>query len=365
MVSGCHPLIDWASREIGPREEPPELQRQQILHFKPCVPRPKARRIAGRRTPKHAQASGIADEEEALRQYYLQHGHVGSQGATKCVGILTLKKLLRAKDNEYYFFVAPSSEDPKAEAAWRALEGTPVYPLISRYRDRVFRSKLPDVPPSRKDGMDATITVADSTPVHRKQFPLSPEQKAAIQAWLQEMIKAGVIRPSSSPYCAPTFCVRKSNGEWRIVHDFRGLNAKVTVPTNPIPRKDEILRAMARGKIFSAMDLLWGFYQVRLDEKSIPYTAFATPDGLFEYLVTPMGISSSPSSFNRLVCSIFTDYRSFCQTYFDDLFVFTETSSMKDHLAALEKVLESIVSQRSIVSTFISLHIRTLTDPFQ
>ncbi|GMF19938.1 unnamed protein product [Phytophthora fragariaefolia] len=171
---------------------------------------------------------------------------------------------------------------------------TPVYPLICRYRDRGFRSKLPDVPPSRKDGMDATITVADSTPVHRKQFPLSPEQKTAIQAWLQGMIKAGVVRPSSSPYRAPTFRVRQNNGESRIVHDFRGLNAKVTVPANPIPRKDEILRAMARGKIFSAMDLLWGFYQVRLDEKSIPCTAFATPDGIFEYLVTPMGISSSP-----------------------------------------------------------------------
>ncbi|ETI55875.1 hypothetical protein F443_01466 [Phytophthora nicotianae P1569] len=68
--------------------------------------------------------------------------------------------------------------------------------------------------------------------------------------------------------------------------------------------------------------------------------AFATPDGLFEYLVTPMGISSSPSSFNRLVCSIFADYSTFCQTYFDDLFVFTETEPVTDHLEALETVLE-------------------------
>ncbi|OWY92347.1 hypothetical protein PHMEG_00038695, partial [Phytophthora megakarya] len=64
--------------------------------------------------------------------------------------------------------------------------------------------------------------------------------------------------------------------------------------------------------------------KVRLEENSIPYTAFATPDGLFEYLVTPMGISSRPSSFNRLVCAIFSDYNAFCQTYFDDFSIQVE-----------------------------------------
>ncbi|KAG2788566.1 hypothetical protein PC129_g16041 [Phytophthora cactorum] len=136
--------------------------------------------------------------------------------------------------------------------------------------------------------MDASIEVADSVPVHRKQFPLSAEQKEAIRAWTREMLQAGMIRPSSSPYCSPTFCVRKKSGEWRIVHDFRGLNAKVRVPANPIPRKDDILLDMDRGRLFFSMDLLWGFFQVMLREDATPYTAFATPDGLFEYLVTPM-----------------------------------------------------------------------------
>ncbi|GMF30442.1 unnamed protein product [Phytophthora lilii] len=121
------------------------------------------------------------------------------------------------------------------------------------------------------------------------QFPLSAEQKQAIQSWTKEMLQAGIIQPSSSPNCSPTFCVRKKNGEWRIVHDFRGLNAKVRVP---IPRKDDILRDLARGKMFSSMDLLWGFFQVKLREDSIPFTAFATPAGLYEYLVTPMGVAT-------------------------------------------------------------------------
>ncbi|GMF56186.1 unnamed protein product [Phytophthora fragariaefolia] len=290
-----NPVIDWSTRVITPRS-PEGDQGAQSLQFKPCAPQQKARRIACQRFSQIRYHSS-GSEDFALLQFYLQHGH-------------------------------------------EALKTSPAYPVISKYRDRVFRSTLPTVPPTRHEGMDATTEVAHATPVHRKQCPLSPEQKAAIQSWTREMLQAGIIRPSSSPYCAPTFCVRKSSGEWRIVHDFRGLNSKITVPANPIPRKDEVLRAMARGKIFSAMDLLWGFYQVKLSENSTPYTAFATPDGLFEYLVTPMGISSSPSCFNRLVQAIFSDFNSFCETYFDDLFVVTETESMEEHLAALDKVLE-------------------------
>ncbi|KAE8963300.1 hypothetical protein PF011_g29084 [Phytophthora fragariae] len=97
---------------------------------------------------------------------------------------------------------------------------------------------------------------------------------------------------------------------------------------------------MRHGKLFSAMDLLWGGFQVRLREQDIPYTAFSTPDGLFEYLVTPMGLSCSPAAFNQLMQRVFADQRAFCKAYFDDLFVFTPSDSMEEHLAALEKVLE-------------------------
>ncbi|TYZ66257.1 hypothetical protein PybrP1_008128, partial [[Pythium] brassicae (nom. inval.)] len=142
---------------------------------------------------------------------------------------------------------------------------------------------------------------------------------------------------------------KRQSDKWHIVHDFRGLNAKVRVPANPIPRKDEIFRRMGRGRLFGAMDLLWGFYQVKLQEDSIPYTAFATPDGLFEYLVTPMRIASSPAAFNWLVQSIFADYSSFCQTYFDDMFVFTESDSFIEHLAAVERVLERCEQEQLFV----------------
>ncbi|KAE9167490.1 hypothetical protein PF004_g28808 [Phytophthora fragariae] len=53
-----------------------------------------------------------------------------------------------------------------------------------------------------------------------------------------------------------------------------------------------------------------------------------------------MGLSCSPAAFNQLMQRVFADQRAFCKAYFDDLFVFTPSDSMEEHLAALEKVLE-------------------------
>ncbi|POM70032.1 Reverse transcriptase, partial [Phytophthora palmivora] len=91
---------------------------------------------------------------------------------------------------------------------------------------------------------------------------------------------------------------------------------------------------MAKGKLFSALDLLWGFFQVRLREKDVPYTAFSTPDGLFEYL------------------TIFGDQSDFCRAYFDDLFVFTNTESVNDHLTALDKVLARCEKEQLFIKLF-------------
>ncbi|KAG3254619.1 hypothetical protein PI124_g857 [Phytophthora idaei] len=98
---------------------------------------------------------------------------------------------------------------------------------------------------------------------------------------------------------------------------------------------------MRSGKMFSAMDLLWFFLlQVWLREQDVPYTAFSTPGGLFEYLVTPMGLLCSLAALNRLIQSVFVDQSAFCKAYFDDLFVFTPSDDVDEHLEAFERVLE-------------------------
>ncbi|POM63509.1 Polyprotein [Phytophthora palmivora] len=145
------------------------------------------------------------------------------------------------------------------------------------------------------------------------------------------MVQAGIIRPSTSASCAPTFCVKKPIG-WRIVHDFRQLNLATILSAIPMPRKEDTFDAMAGNYWFSCMDLHWG--------------AFSTPDGLFEYLVTPMRLSGSPGSFNRLLQKVFRDLRDIMRIYFGDIYVFTQSEDVSEHLDALDRVLKRCEEQK-------------------
>ena len=71
-----------------------------------------------------------------------------------------------------------------------------------------------------------------------RQWTLPKEQCDVIDYFFRAKHEAGMVRESKSPHSIPTFCVKKPNGKWRIVHAYNNLNA-VTIPAQThIPRKD-------------------------------------------------------------------------------------------------------------------------------
>ena len=76
-------------------------------------------------------------------------------------------------------------------------------------------------------------------------------------------------------------------------------------------------------KVYSALDLVDGYYQLLMRASDIPLTAVSTPSGmLWEWLrVMPQGLSNAPDTFNRLVTQLSRPHRAYAQTYFDDIFV--------------------------------------------
>ncbi|GMF15584.1 unnamed protein product [Phytophthora fragariaefolia] len=104
-------------------------------------------------------------------------------------------------------------------------------------------------------------------------WPLPRQQVKMIDDFFERFRKAEQVRESKSPHSAPTFCVKKAQGGWRIVHAYNKLN-DATIPTQtPIPRKDKIIDSMDLSTIFSALDLRDGFYQILMGESDIPLTA--------------------------------------------------------------------------------------------
>lgn len=297
--------------------------------------------------------------EKHISEYYHQmafyedNGHYSPalDATTEIVSWKKMLRILKEEDNEFACFVnihdSEKAERFKAQG-WEVLQDHPAYELLSRYKDTVFRTELPLEYPERTVQVEHELELVDQVPTHVKQFRLSPDQKEALRKWTKEMERCGIIRPSMSPYCAPTFCVKKPVG-WRIVHDYRALNAKTLMPQLPTPLKTPILEAMSGAHYFSCLDLLHGYYQMRMRERDIPYTAFSTPDGLYEYVVAPMGLSGCPGSFHKLVNRVFQDLSEICQTYSDDVFIFTKSKDPKEHLSALERVLDRCAEQKLYV----------------
>lgn len=65
-------------------------------------------------------------------------------------------------------------------------------------------------------------------------------------------------------------------------------------------------------------------------------TAFATPFGLYEFVVMPFGLHSAPAIFMRFMNHLLSGYKCFVDPYFDDVPVFSE--DWDDHLIHLRKV---------------------------
>lgn len=71
-----------------------------------------------------------------------------------------------------------------------------------------------------------------TSPVWVEQWPIKKEKLEHIQRLVQEQ-HAGHIEPSTSPWNTPIFTIPKRSEKWRLLHDFRAINA-VMLPMGPL-----------------------------------------------------------------------------------------------------------------------------------
>ena len=79
--------------------------------------------------------------------------------------------------------------------------------------------------------------------IHVRSLPYrkSKSENDLIENEIEEMLKANIIRPSSSPWAAPLILIPKPDGSKRFCVDFPKLNA-VNIPDPfAVPRTDDIL----------------------------------------------------------------------------------------------------------------------------
>ncbi|GMF61156.1 unnamed protein product [Phytophthora fragariaefolia] len=260
----------------------------------------------------------------------------------------TIKQVARSLQRRYQPDNVSSAKAQRyLEPEWDRFRENPALKLRTEYKDNVFRPELPEGLPEKRD-IEHRIDVTDpNLAMYRQQWRQSPEQQREIVRWVEDMVKKKLIRPSISPHAAPTFCVQKPVG-WRIVHDYRYLNSNTVRQSIPMTRKEDILDAMSGAYWFSTMDLMSAYYQVRMRDEGIKFTAFQAPNGLWEYLVLPMGVCNAPATMHRLASKLFRDLKN-TKSLYDDIYIFTKSTKIEDHLEALRGTLDILRNNKLYV----------------
>jgi hypothetical protein len=189
--------------------------------------------------------------------------------------------------------------------------------LLSEFSDVLVSSLPGGLPPVRHDSSGRVIEHTIDTHSHEQPYarpprPFTLEESAEIQRVIAEFLANGWITPSLSPWAAPVLLVPKKpdpvtgKRSWRMCISYVKLNAKtLNRIAYRLPRISDLLTRVNGATYFSKIDLLNGFYQIRMREEDIPKTGFTTPYGNFEFRVMPMGLCGAPSTFQYLMDACF------------------------------------------------------------
>ena len=195
--------------------------------------------------------------------------------------------------------------------------------------------------PTRKPYDHAIDLEPGKVPPFTKIYPLAPAERDALKEFVEENLRKGYIRPSKSPAAAPVFFVKKKDGTLRLVVDYRKLNEITVKNRYPLPLTMELVDALQKAKVFTTLDLRWGYHNVRLKEGDEWKAAFRTKEGHFEPTVMTFGLTNAPATFQHMMNDIFKDLIGvYVIIYLDDLLIFSEDKSM--HNEQVREVLRRL-----------------------
>lgn len=205
----------------------------------------------------------------------------------------------------------------------------------------VFSPKQAEQLPPHRDYDHSIRLVEGKTPPFGPLYPMSRDELLALREWLQENLKKGFIRPSSSPAASPVLFVKKPGGGLRFCVDYRGLNNITVKDRYPLPLIKESLNNLKGMKYFTKFDIIAAFNNIRMKEGQEYLTAFRTRFGLFESLVMPFGLTGAPATFQRFMNDTLRSYLDlFCTAYLDDILIYSKTR--KEHERHVRMVLQAL-----------------------
>ncbi|KAK3106890.1 hypothetical protein FSP39_002127 [Pinctada imbricata] len=211
---------------------------------------------------------------------------------------------------------------------------------------REYTTIFPDVP-KKTNASHHDVIVGDASPIKQHPYRLNPIKLQYMRKEIQYMLENDIIEPSNSDWSSPCILVPKPDGTYRLCTDFRKVNSVTKTDSYPIPRIDDCIDKIGSAKFVSKFDLLKGYWQVPLTERAREISAFATPDGLYQYKVMPFGMKNAPATFQRMIHSLLNHLEG-CEAYIDDVIIYSDT--WDDHLRIMRTFFDILAKANLTVN---------------
>lgn len=253
---------------------------------------------------------------------------------------------IAVEDLKAYLDKLESQEPYSPEQEMKTLQKA----IPSKYHDLLplfSKASADQLPPHRYIDHEINLQPG-SKPSFGPLYNMSDLELKALDYYLKENLDKGYIRPSTSSAASPVLFVKKADGSLRFCVDYRALNKITEKNKYPLPPINESLRILAKGKIFTKLDLRSAYNLIRIKEGDEWKTAFRTRYGLYEYLVMPFGLTNAPATCQQFVNDVLREYLDrFVVVYLDDILIFSEDPA--EHDSHVRKVLQKLAAANLFV----------------
>jgi len=173
-------------------------------------------------------------------------------------------------------------------------------------------------------------------------YPLSKDEREEVQKFVKDQLRKGYIRLSKSPQTLPVFFVGKKNRSKRMVMDYCNLNDQTVKNNYQLPLIIDLIDNMGGKKIFTKIDLRWGFNNVRIKEGDKWKGVFTMHVSSFEPIVMFFGMTNLPATFQAIMNEILRDLinEEKVVAFIDDVLVGTEIKEGHDEI--VEEILRRL-----------------------
>jgi len=151
--------------------------------------------------------------------------------------------------------------------------------------------------PTRKPWDHAINLKEDLVPKKERTYLISRQEKKEVREFVEEQLRKEYIRPSKLPQTLPVFFVEKKNEMKRMVQDYWYLNKGTVKDNYPLSLILDLIDTMGTKRVFTKMDLQWGYNNIQVKEEDEWKAVFIMHLGVYEPTVMFFGLTNSPATF--------------------------------------------------------------------